>query len=423
MLSGVAIALVLFGWVAYFRLVSQTSFVDHTYVYMDELRSSLLEVINAETGVRNYVLTSNPIFLHEYQAAANKLPANLRQLRATTLTSAGRQWFDRTLPLVDRRMDELTHVVQLKREGKSKEAWEFLRSNATLQTKLVVVGAFQGRHSEIYSELRSRLAEQNTDAALVVGASSLVSLFIVTLCALLWRSTRQALEAARLKSEFVANLSHEMRTPMYGILGTSELLENEKDPAEMRVLAGHLRTSAQSLMLSLNDIIDFVKLEAGNFRVDRQEFEPATLVKQVKVDLQPEASAKAIELEAFVHPDVPKTVNADKQKIERVLQSLVNNAVKFTERGRVRISVSMRAGTNIPTLHIAVIDTGVGVPPERRAAVILPFVQGDGSNTRRYGGLGLGLTIADRLVKLMGGEFGFVTKAGRGSAFWFDVPV
>ena len=139
--------------------------------------------------------------------------------------------------------------------------------------------------------------------------------------------------------------------------------------------------------------------------------------------VQRDAEEKSIKLEGFVHSAVPRIIFADRSKTKRALLNLASNAVKFTDTGRVRISVLMRTSPQRQLLHVAVSDTGIGVPAERQSLIGEPFVQADGSNTRKHGGLGLGLTIAERLVEVMGGTFGFVTKTGRGSAFWFDVPI
>lgn len=235
------------------------------------------------------------------------------------------------------------------------------------------------------------------------------------------RAMASAEAANQAKGQFLANMSHEIRTPMNGVIGTLELLRETSLSDDQRDLLQTTCHSAEALLTVIDDILDFSKIEAGKLAVEHLAYDPGQLAEDVACLFAERAQRKGVELACFIAPDTPRSVEGDAVRLRQVLNNLVGNAVKFTAQGEVVLRLGLSEDRR--SLRFEVRDTGIGIRSEVQATLFEPFVQADGSTTRRFGGTGLGLAISRQLTLLMGGKIGVESKPEQGSTFWVNLPI
>lgn len=229
--------------------------------------------------------------------------------------------------------------------------------------------------------------------------------------------------AARAKADFLANISHEIRTPMNAILGIAYLLENRPLGETELDMVKKIRTAGRSLLGIVNDVLDFSKIDAGRLEIEHIPFRLSEVLERVEAIMSASIGDKPLRLTMGSVPAGADYLLGDPLRLEQILINLVGNGIKFTDRGSVTVTVTRTAETGRTGLRFAVRDTGIGIAPENRQQIFTAFSQADSSTTRRFGGTGLGLGISRRLVALMGGEMGVDSELGKGSEFWFVIPL
>jgi two-component system sensor histidine kinase/response regulator len=238
------------------------------------------------------------------------------------------------------------------------------------------------------------------------------------------KATRQAEMSAQGKSDFFAMMSHEMRTPLNGIIGMTGLLESKNLDERERECVEVIRRSGETLLAIIDDVLDFSKIEAGRLALESADFDPARAVQDALRIVERSAAAKSLTLSTHLDPALPPLVSGDAMRLRQVLLNLLSNAIKFTAKGEILVRVELRSQTaDGCELYFSVKDSGIGISEEQQSRLFQPFSQAEASTARMFGGTGLGLAISKRLAGLMGGGIGVESRPGQGSRFWFTIRV
>jgi two-component system, sensor histidine kinase len=304
------------------------------------------------------------------------------------------------------------------------EIGEMASSFNVLQREVVTASEGLDSAREGLAAARSELTESNEKLKLRVQELATLLLEREKAEATLRHAKETAEAADRSKSEFLAVMSHEIRTPMNGVLGFASIMLNTKLDAEQRSHMETISRSGESLMVIINDILDFAKIEAGKYDLEKQPFDLRLCVEET-ISLCISPAKKGLEVEVFVEPDVPPWIVGDVSRVRQILVNLLGNAVKFSPTGRVTVRVRNVSDARLAPqclLQVDVIDTGIGIPAGKISSLFKPFSQVDSSTTRTYGGTGLGLAICRNLIELMGGKIWVESTFGQGSTFSFTLP-
>lgn len=425
-----------FAALAYVCHVLKTAeyWVAHTYEVRLALAAIQKSLLDLETSARGFAITGKERFLEPLQSAQERLPGEIETARHLTIDN---------IPL-QKRLDELATVARQRAEFSNQIVQARRRSLSAAQA---LVGTGRGivlmdrardciadmlaAEDVLLTERQARFEGLQLWLYLVAVLAGLSALAVLINSALFFKRYSAALDAANkeltfaleAKDRFLSTISHEVRTPMAGVIGLIEMMHTTALDEEMRSLSLAAMDSCKRLLQILNNMLDASKLNAGAVTLENRNFAVSPVIGDVVQLVAPEADKKGLRVTSTVAPDVPESVYGDELRLRQILHNLVFNALKFTEAGNVHLEVQVLDTTgSTSTLAFVVTDTGIGISAEQQAKLFEPFSQAEDSTARIYGGTGLGLNICRTLVELMGGKIGVDSRLGQGATFWVHIP-
>ncbi|MCC6914046.1 MAG: CHASE3 domain-containing protein [Rhodospirillaceae bacterium] len=402
---------------------------------------SLLQ--DTETGQRGYLLTQDGLFLEPYDAAISEIAQLRESFKAIVVAGAAAQTSaERLDTLITERLALLREALDLQETGRREAAIDLVKSGrgkARMDEIRAIVAEIIAARQKLLLDQRARLDSTIIWLRIAEAFGMIVLAFTAIVIFRQSRLTRDAQRhlresqaiaivsataANRAKSAFLATMSHELRTPMTAILGMCDLLLAGRQSPDERQITQLITRNAQSLLLLLNDILDLSKVEAGRLTFESVDFRLSSVLDEVQALFGPVASQKGLILKITPNPGPNDVFRGDPKRLQQVLINLIGNAIKFTLRGQVTVTSRQSIAEDGRTrVEVEVEDTGEGVSDEAMKRLFREFEQEDVSTSRRFGGSGLGLSISKRIVEALGGSIGATSTKGRGSCFFFSLPL
>lgn len=334
----------------------------------------------------------------------------------TTLEKANKQLLVANQSIVDAHTAGLLEAQEVERIG-NKLADVNDKLHHAVQKLALVEGELAEKHEYVAELEKAKLVFETVNLQVKGANQELVNLNLE-----LEQARDLAVSESKLKAQFLANISHEIRTPMSGVISLCELLLLNNLDDDSRKIANYIERSANTLLAIVNQLLDYSKLESGKMQKEHVQFSLSAVIERVLITINHDAEMKGLVINKVISPQIPACVVGDEGRVEGILLNLVHNAVKFTEHGAVTIDADVLSqAANFVVVRVSITDTGIGISEATQKLLFEPFVQADGSTTRKYGGTGLGLSITKRLVQLLSGEIGMISTEGKGSTFWFSL--
>lgn len=421
------------------------SWVRHTLIVQNEIGNSLICLMDCETAYRAYLLTGEKQYLEPYETCYRHVMGHLESVQSLTVDNPQQQKrMPELMDLAKKKIEFTQKVIQIREKSPNVSGQALI----SIEPGKVIMDRFRAVIADALAE-EDRLLNlriHRSDAmkeSVYIGLILLFILFLLTIGAII-QTTRsyvrernerervlrdaqlKAKEADEAKTRFLAHMSHEVRTPLGGVLGLLEILKDSPEDPERQEIFAQIENSGQHLLFLMNEILDYAKLKSGSSLEPRySDFSIDSLFDSIRTSLGSFAASKGIDLQIRNTIDSKKELSADSDRIKQVLLNMVQNAIKFTNKGgKVELTASM-PGKNLEQkiIRFEVTDTGIGIGESDHARLFQPFTQVSSGDTRKYEGAGLGLSICKSLVEMMKGTIGFESEEGSGSTFWFTVPV
>lgn len=447
--------------------------VEHTLQVINESEQALICLMDCETAYRGYLITRDKEYLEPYEMCYKHVNEHIEQLQKLTSDNAEQQAFmPELIQLAKDKIDFSQHVIAVSSASDPKIPGHYL---VNLKTGKMIMDKFRADIVRVEANERTLLEKRKNNGQqlrmCVYTSAALLSLLLLALLVysiisarayvaqqakdterlenlvsartkelqeahdnlerLIQERTQQlsaalaeAQQANALKAQFVSTVSHEVRTPISGIIGLAEYLTKMQLQPEVAEISEHIYQSSKRLLNILNDLLDFSKLEAGKVEIDNVAFNLRKLIAETQALFERQCVQKGISMATEFAQNIPEKICGDEQKTRQILTNFLSNAIKFTQVGSIVVQASVESlNTSAMQLRLAVRDTGVGISPEAQKQIFQPFIQGDGTITRRFGGTGLGLSICKSYIDILGGEIGFESTLERGSTFWCTIPL